>query len=221
MNSDDRRGDTEDSSVPASRDAGAVLRGRREELGLTLEQVASATRIPFEHLVALEDGRPSDLPAGPYGDAYLRALEDYLDLPLDAPVLPPGDDGSVPLWAVRWLAVASVLAVFGTVAWQTWKPTADGGPIREEVASAAPALEVQISPRKSVHVKVLVDDAVALDAQIPGGRAITFAGKRRVAVEVPAVDAVRIEYDGQPIVPQGRQDAPRRLVFIDDVGSER
>jgi len=186
---------------------------------LTIEQVSSETRIPLEHLRALEDGRIADLPAGPYADAYRRTLEDHLDLPLGARVAAPVDTSTVPLWAVRWVAGTAVLLVFGMVGWQTWRPSADSTP-EPEVLTEVPALELRLRPRRSVPMRVTVDDAVAHDGDVAGGQELSFAGDR-IAVELPAVDAVRLEYDGQAIVPQGRQDAPRRLVFIDDLGAER
>lgn len=202
---------------------GPALRTRREEHGLTLEEVADATRIPLEHLKAIEEGRPADLPDGPYAEAYLRTLEDHLDVPLgDAasrPSSPP--DPGLPLWAVRWLAAASVLIVFGTVAWQTWKPNLDGGASDIEPEVAAVSREVKITPRKTTHLKVMVDDEIEYDGKVANGKSLTFAGADRVSVDVRSVEAVRIQYDGATIVPQGRQDAPRKLVFIDDMKGDR
>ncbi len=202
-------------------DRGPALKLRREELGLSLAQVAADTKIPVEHLVAIEEGRIADLPAGPYAAAYLRTLEDHLDVPLGeaTPTEVPPKEGEIPLWAVRWLAAGSVLVVFVIIGWQTWQPGLESSMDRQpaEVITR----EVKITPRKTARLRVVVDDEVALDKKVPGGDTLAFAGEGRIEVDVPSVEAVRIEYDGKAIVPQGRQDAPRRLVFIDDLRTDR
>lgn len=68
---------------------GEVLRARREELRQTPDQVASATRIPVAHIVALEEGRYEDLPSGPYAAGYLRTLRDHYGLSDEALEVPP------------------------------------------------------------------------------------------------------------------------------------
>src|ERR1700694_5178892 len=76
---------------------GAVLAERRGDRGLTIEQVASATRIRAEHLRALESDEPERLPAAVYAKGYLRAYALYLGLDpeplvdvLRSPVQQPG-----------------------------------------------------------------------------------------------------------------------------------
>jgi transcriptional regulator with XRE-family HTH domain len=211
------------TGAPADGDAraGSTLRARREDCGLSLEELAAKTRIPLVHLEALEEGRVADLPEGPYAEAYMRALAEALDLPLGTtpPPVRPVDTG-MPLWAVRWLALCSVLLVFGTVAWQTWSARSDVPALSSEEAVVL-TRPVDLQTRRSVHIKVDVDGAAKMDRKVVGGEALTFAGEDRVVVEVPAVDAVRIQFDGRAIVPQGRQDAPRRLVFINDVAGKR
>ena len=59
---------------------GAVLAERRRERGLSIEQVASATRIRAEHLRALESDEPERLPAPVYAKGYLRTYALYLGL---------------------------------------------------------------------------------------------------------------------------------------------
>ena len=45
---------------------------------------------------------------------------------------------------------------------------------------------------------------------------IELAARERLEVELTAIGDVKLEWNGEAVVPQGRQDAPRRLVFIDD-----
>jgi len=59
---------------------GAVLAAKRGERGLTIEQVAAATRIRAEHLSALEADEPGRLPAPVYAKGYLRTYARHLGL---------------------------------------------------------------------------------------------------------------------------------------------
>lgn len=59
---------------------GAFLAAKRGELGLTLQQAASATHIRLEHLHALEADEPELIPAPVYARGYLRTYARYLGL---------------------------------------------------------------------------------------------------------------------------------------------
>jgi cytoskeleton protein RodZ len=62
------------------RSAGDELRQRREELGLDLAEVAATLRIKPAYLVALEAGRPNELPGAVYAIGFIRAYADHLGL---------------------------------------------------------------------------------------------------------------------------------------------
>ena len=55
---------------------GSLLGEARRARGVTLEQVAAATRIRLRHLTALEEGRLTELPAPVYVRGYLRTVYD-------------------------------------------------------------------------------------------------------------------------------------------------
>lgn len=59
---------------------GEFLRDARERRGLTLQQIALETRIPFRHLDALEHGHLDALPSGMYRRAEIRAYADAVGL---------------------------------------------------------------------------------------------------------------------------------------------
>ncbi len=59
---------------------GEKLKRAREERGLPLEAVASATRIARHHLDALERGDLESIPSGPFGTSYIRAYADFLGI---------------------------------------------------------------------------------------------------------------------------------------------
>jgi cytoskeleton protein RodZ len=62
---------------------GERLRRKREELGLTLEQAAEATKFPPEIIVAVEDGRVGIFSAKVYHIAFIRAYARLLKLDAD------------------------------------------------------------------------------------------------------------------------------------------
>lgn len=71
-------GDVRPSSGPRS--AGHVLRQRREQLGLSLDEVGGALRIKPAYLAALEDGRPDRLPGSAYAVGFLKSYGEHLGL---------------------------------------------------------------------------------------------------------------------------------------------
>jgi cytoskeletal protein RodZ len=61
-------------------EAGAALREARQDLGLTLEQVAYATKIRKDYLAALEEGDCRQMPPRAYAVAYARTYAEYVGL---------------------------------------------------------------------------------------------------------------------------------------------
>ena len=66
---------------------GHMLRRERELRGVTLVEVANATRIIRGHLEALEEDRLDDLPGGVFTRGFLRNYADYLGLDPEAVLL--------------------------------------------------------------------------------------------------------------------------------------
>lgn len=196
------------------------LKTRREELGFTLEEASVATRIPVEHLAALEDGRPEDLPEGPYAKAYLENYQQFLGFDgVPEGMLTVQPDGALsalertPLRTVRRIASLTCLAFVGLLGWRVWQMEAS---IRPVVVDESPDQVVHIVARRNTRIEVIVDGVTTVDRKVAGGDTVDAAGYERVEVVVPATENARIEYNGSVIVPQGRQDLPRRLIFIDD-----
>jgi len=204
---------------------GTALRQRREELGLTLDEISVATRIPADHLRAIEQERPQDLPPGPYAAAYARLLVEHLDLEVasddldevrvDEVLPPPVTRGAMlPLWLVRGLAglsVAAVVALIAVQAWKRWVP-------EPEPVVVVPDQFVVVTARRSARLRAVVDGEVVHDDVLSGGQALELEAHQRVELDVPSTAAFRFEWNGEPLVPQGLQEHPRRLVFVDDVG---
>lgn len=67
-------------------DVGAALKAAREFRGLSLQDVADATRIRRAYLAAVEDMRLEELPSRPFAIGYVKAYAKVLDLDPDAAV---------------------------------------------------------------------------------------------------------------------------------------
>lgn len=144
-----------DSQAPYGNSVGDRLRAAREAQGLTLDQVASETRIPTRHLRSIEDGQWDDLPAVTYTVGFARAyanavgldgpaigqeLRDQLGGTTRAPtvspeIYAPPDPSRVPSRGLAWGAFILLIVLIG--AWllviRPWLTRGD------EVAEPAPA----------------------------------------------------------------------------------
>jgi transcriptional regulator with XRE-family HTH domain len=209
----------------AVRNLGPALRARREELGLSLDEISVTTRIPVAHLRAIELERPQDLPEGPYAAAYARLLHEHLDLRVaddevasarvaeEAPEERVAGVG-VPLGLVRALAAMSALTLtvlIGVRSWQQFVP-------EREVIAVVPDQHVEVTARRSGHLRAIVDGVVLHDDLLPGGQSVSFDGHERVELRLSSTSAFQVAWNGETLVPQGLQDHPRTLVFVDDVG---
>ncbi|MGE0026083.1 MAG: RodZ domain-containing protein [Thermoleophilia bacterium] len=63
---------------------GQRLSDQRRRRGLTLEECEAATHIRGRHLIALEEGRPEDIPDAAYARLFLRGYATFLELDADA-----------------------------------------------------------------------------------------------------------------------------------------
>jgi len=71
--------DAKDAS-PQSHGVGDLLKASRMRLGADLHDVASALRIRYPYLEAIEAGRYNDLPGATYAVGFIRAYADHLGL---------------------------------------------------------------------------------------------------------------------------------------------
>lgn len=206
----------------AVRSLGPALRARRDELGLSLDEISVATRIPVAHLRAIELERPQDLPDGPYAAAYVRLLQEHLDLAMPKETISEAQvedraeaaTAVVPLQAVRAVAALSAIAVVALIAVQAWQRFVP----ERQVVIVVPDQHVVVTAKRSGRVRAVVDGVVVHDAVLPGGRELTLDGHERVEVSVPSTSTFSVQWNGESMVPQGLQDHPRTLIFVDDVG---
>ncbi|EUK17497.1 helix-turn-helix domain-containing protein [Commensalibacter papalotli (ex Servin-Garciduenas et al. 2014)] len=72
------------SQLHSEKNIGDMLKNRREELGLSLDEASQRLRIRLIFLKALEDGRIDQLPGVAYASGFLRAYAELLNLDSDA-----------------------------------------------------------------------------------------------------------------------------------------
>src|ERR1700733_3598905 len=81
---------------------GESLKREREMRGVTLEEIASATRIAERFLRAIENDQWEQLPGGVFNRGFGRAMARYLGLDEENIVaeytMAVGDRSSVPVW---------------------------------------------------------------------------------------------------------------------------
>jgi hypothetical protein len=166
---------------------GGFLRSGRQRAGMTLERISAETKIPLQHLRALEAENLKVVPGGLYQRAEVRAYARLVGLDQNAalahlerllqpshiaaerPKAEPRSPVVIPTNVARWLTVAGVAAfavVFGLVASQQ-EPSVREDPIPASATSAPPlngsgAREQLAAPR----VPVVPADPVA-EAQEP------------------------------------------------------
>lgn len=223
-----------------------ILRKKREQKGLTLRQVHMETGIPVDILDAIESDDEAQLAPGGfaarYRDQYARFLEvdpavlspdpDTDSIPLeearrlhkrggdeDGPAEPTVTDPHPPRrlpvgrMVLSGVALAAVgVLFFRVVALLVDDPSRTAG----EDAPQAPKHELSVRAIEPSPVLVTVDGEVAYDSLLPAPMAVQFTGGREMAVRVPDLTRVRIEYDGKEVEPLGNLTSPRRLVFLDD-----
>jgi len=177
---------------------GQALATRREERGLTIEQVAAATRVGADHLRALEADDAGRIAAPVYARGYLRTYASYLGLDPDeltanlAAAPKPrldvrlGVSAPEPRVVVTTPAIAAALVVLvaGVFAGYAWRqvaaerhaPNVAGSPpaLASPVATPAASPAVQLRP---IVVGVHVTDTVWINAVVDGAPQYGDAGR--------------------------------------------
>jgi transcriptional regulator with XRE-family HTH domain len=148
---------------------GAQLRAAREARGLTLEEVAAASRIPQRHLVTIEAGDFQALPARTYAIGFSRTYARFVGLDeedvaesvraeLDAQEprtryraasFEPGDPARVPSRALGWLSALAVVLVLAGLYFATrtyFAPAAELPSLVEQQRAEQAALAAKQGP---------------------------------------------------------------------------
>jgi len=63
---------------------------------------------------------------------------------------------------------------------------------------------------------VIVGGVLVQDGRLEEGTTREYASYDKIEILVPGAGSVTLDHNGRAIVPQGLQDTPRRLTFVDD-----
>lgn len=204
-------------SAPAGRTTvGTRLRARREEMGLSLEEVGQRTRVPLRHLESIETGTYTSLPSITYAMGFTKAyartvgldevelgreLRQELGSTFDErPEYVPyemADPTRVPSRGLAWAGLAvAALIVLGVAIWYG-----------SAMFRGGPAPEVATAPVPVGDVPPAAAPAPAPAAAPAGGEQVTLVAKNEVWLRI---------YDGsndtlliKTMQPGERYDVPR------------
>ena len=101
------------------------------------------------------------------------------------------------------------------VAWRASQLGPEVLPGEQPAGNDAPM--VRIEARQNVRIQAYSDGELVVDRALPGGETVEVEGNERVVLNLDSVEAVRLEFRGERVLPQGRQRGQRTLVFVDDL----
>lgn len=182
---------------------------------MQLEEVSKRTRVAVEYLEAIEEEAWERLPPGPYREAWVRAYCRLLHLPEPSLETIPQERG-MPLWIPRVVGLTAVFAALALITWVQVLPRLM--PAAKAPVARTPDQTLTVVARRSVPITVRVDGEVVFQKILPGDQEQAFRAFDRIEIDVPSVEVVKLVHNNVSIVPQGRQDRPRTLVFVDDLG---
>ena len=200
---------------------GEMLRAARDQSGLSLEAVSSATRIPRHNLIALETDNLDVLPAEPFTRGLIRVYTRALAVP-EEPVL---NAYTTALGARRLAAgapdralrrrqgrlIAVAIAVVVVIVAAVLLVVQSGGlpmpaPSESPTRASSPAdagLRVggvlELVAVRPTELAVVVDGRSVFEGQISAGSSQTWSAQREIAVRAEAPDAIEVRIDGASI----------------------
>lgn len=200
---------------------GEMLRAARDQAGLSLEAVSSATRIPRHNLIALETDDLDVLPAEPFTRGLIRVYTRALAVP-EEPVL----NAYATALSVRRLAasapdralrrrqgrlIAGAIAVVVVIVAAALLVVQSGGlPMPASLESPTPVSSpagaglrtggvLELVAVRPTEITVVVDGRSVFDGQISAGSSQTWSAQREIAVRAEAPDAIEVRVDGASI----------------------
>jgi len=200
---------------------GEMLRAARDQAGLSLEAVSSATRIPRHNLVALETDNLDVLPAEPFTRGLIRVYTRALAV-TEVPVLNAyavalrtrREAAGAPDRAMRrrqGRMIAGAVAVAAVIMAAVVLVVRSGGlPMPAASESPAPTSSpagaglraggvLELVAVRPTEIVVVVDGRPVFDGQISAGSSQTWSAQRDIAVRAEAPDAIEVRIDGVAI----------------------
>lgn len=226
-----------DEATDVAVTVGEQLRAAREAQGVSLEDVASRTRIPTRHLESLETSDWNRLPAPTYTIGFAKsyagvlgldksAIADALRLEMGAGILAPRPEAQVfepadparvmPKWLViaALLALVAVAAAFLLLRDRQLSAPDEAAPVEEIAPDQAPGTAAApVAPATpNGPVVITANEPAWIQVSERGGRTL-FSGELAAgqSFEVPATAAAPVLRTGRPQsirIAVGTADAP-------------
>jgi cytoskeletal protein RodZ len=205
-------------------DVGSRLKRRRTLRGQSIEAVHQHTRIPREHLEALEKNDFGHFPAAVYMKGFLRSYCEYLDLdgeelvkiaaadsgdpatggfPTERPaasssgpiLLPISVSTLVPILLIGGLAAA------GGILWslKTRSPKPEKAiPAVPKTAKAAAEISIELSALATATLELTAQGEAVFEGRLPEGQTAKFQG-RDFALKSPHPERMSLRIDGSAV----------------------
>lgn len=192
---------------------GENLRRERELRGITLPELANATKISFRHLNALESDRFELLPGGVFNRGFVRAVARYMNLDErhwvgefvraahEAPEVlaryaPPNSHSTGSSRRGVW-SFALMLAVFGVGAYLVHEARVRRA---AEAAAAVPPAPVRVAQPEPARTALPTPSLAAAPPPAPARPAASDpVGELRLQVDALEDAWVSVAVDGQPL----------------------
>lgn len=222
---------------------GERLKRERELREVSMDELSKATRISNRFLQALENENWGQLPGGVFGHGFVRSIARYLGLDEEAllgeydlaraekqPPPPPKPEERIPA-PPKWIPAAALLLALlllvilffvGRYGWHRYtayrvskhsRANATATQSQGDPASSGAPLDLAVSTSAVAHVRILADDKLIFDKEIPAGETLRFTAKQRFDVSASNSSAVLLELNGKALAPLGAPGAFGRMVY--------
>lgn len=213
---------------------GEHLKREREMRGVSLEEVAAATRISTRFLEAIENERWEELPGGAFNRGFIRSIARYLgldedDLVAEYAVETKGGNGhhamESPVGMGRnWRPMAAAILVVvlivacGLYAYHKYgsgvvsrlhKNTAtSSGAVNNGNIAKSDGLALKIEASKGAHVTVVADGKMVFDGSLSENDVRQFQAASVFQITSSDASALLLELNGQIMPPIGATGKP-------------
>jgi cytoskeleton protein RodZ len=227
---------TDSEEITQTTTAGERLRVAREAKGLSLDDIASQTRIPLRHLQSLEESDWSRLPAPTYTIGFAKSYASAVgldrneiaeDLRAEMGGYRPDSTGSEVFEPVdpartmpKWLVLGAIAAIVLVVLAMTWlnNRSLQPEPAAKQTAAASadqttpPAQTEQSQPQQAPQ-PTAESGTVVLTATEPAWIQVTDGGKTIFSGELPAGQSYTVPSTATaPLLKAGKPEALRVTV---------
>ncbi len=214
---------------------GERLKRERELREVSMDELTKATRISTRFVQALENEDWAKLPGGIFGHGFVRTIARYLGLNEEAllgdydlaraehsAATPQKLEQRIPS-PPKWLPVLAVFlllllltALFyaGRFGWHRYAAyRAAKKSAAASVASPAALLDLSVSTSAATRVRILADNKLLLDAELPAGETRHFSANQQFEVTAGDSSAVLLELNGKAMPPLGAPGASGTMVL--------